>query len=197
MTEFPDDRDLQRAISRWSQGDFVRGDHAFLWGFHPDRPLTEASTAQAQDADLTLGFALAGSEVKGLTVVSQTCDILRSFEERPFVQVAPLYEMQDEEAERAVQRRSYPRYAFLPNLGGSRLVVDLDRIFTVEKSMLAIWDRQPGCSTDDQRRSLTETIRRYYTRPALPELTFRTSRSQLARISLAAAKPSISHSLSA
>lgn len=165
----PDGEDLQAHIRQWRQGDFVLGSQAVVWGYHPDRPLTDTSAELADEAETILGVALASGEVEGLVVISQTCDIIRPFPERPYVQVAPLKRMADASAELAVRRRNQPRYAFLPALGGTGLVVDLDRIFTVEKAMLAHWERQAGCLDDDQRRSLTETIRRYYGRPALPD----------------------------
>ncbi len=168
MAEFPDGDDLQARINQWHQGDCVLGNQAMYWGFHPDRPLTHLSREAAPEADPHSPPALVAGEVEGLVVLSQRCDIVRDFSERPYVQVAPLVRLKDAGDVAMVKRRSQPKYAYLPALADTGLVAELDRVFTVEKSMLARWERTQGCVDDKQRRSLHETIRRYYSRAALP-----------------------------
>jgi hypothetical protein len=74
----PDDdwiREIDTALSKWSQGDCTIGDHWFIARFDPKHPLTTSS----QDVAETDGDAdLAESAVRGFVVVTQTCDLVRS-----------------------------------------------------------------------------------------------------------------------
>jgi hypothetical protein len=49
------------------------------------------------------------------------------------------------------------------------LVVDLDRVMTVEKPVLEQWQRTDGCRNDDERRLFAEALARKRARPALPD----------------------------
>ncbi len=49
------------------------------------------------------------------------------------------------------------------------LVADLDRVMTIEKSVLVRWKRIPGCLTDDEKRRLAECLRRKRSRVAFPD----------------------------
>ena len=155
-------------IQQWSQGDCVLGALPILWGFDKECPLTDTTREQAEDSEPILGVSIGGDEVAGLVVISQTCDIVRRASERPFVQVAPLVERSEEEME-LIRLRMKPRFGFLPTLAERRLVADLDRVLTIEKAFLAKWERIPAFRDEIQRLSFTETIRRYYNRPAIPE----------------------------
>jgi hypothetical protein len=164
----PDEGDLQTVIDRWSQGDCTLGELPILWGFAQDHPLTATATEQAGEGEPVLGVTIAAEAVEGLVVVSQTCDIVRGHSDRPYVQVAPLVRT-DEVGLDLVRARMRPRFAYLPALADECLIADLDRVFTVEKTLLARWERIPSCEDEGQRRSFSETIRRYYNRPAFPE----------------------------
>lgn len=164
----PDDGDLQMVIRLWSQGDCAIGELPILWGFAQDDPLTATAREQAREGEPVLGVSIAAEAVDGLVVVSQTCDIVRGLSDRPFVQVAPLVRT-DETDLVLIRARMRPRFAYLPALAGECLIADLDRVFTVEKTLLARWNRVPSCEDEGQRRSFSETIRRYYNRPALPD----------------------------
>ena len=86
----------------------------------------------------------AEAEVLGLSVVTQTCDLVRRCEDRPFVEVCPLVEVEDSTLHE-IQRGRRPNYAFIPGVAERSLVADLDRVMTVEKSVVATWDRVRGC----------------------------------------------------
>lgn len=167
MTRNTHGSDAQSAIQQWSQGDCVLGPMPMMWGFHPDCPITGISRSIAADSEPILGVSLAAEKVRGFIVVSQTCDIIRAVEDRPFVQVAPIIEVSGETLGNA-RLRMRPRLAYLPSLAERSLVADLDRIFTVEKALLSSWDRKACLETEEQRRSFSETIRRYYSRAAFP-----------------------------
>jgi len=151
------------ALSNWRQGDCVVGEHWFVYRFTPDTPLTDGAIAAASQ-----GVELAETEVAGFTVVTQTCDIVRSCAERPYVEIAPLVGV-DEFDLRTIERGRRPRYAFIPGVKDRRLVADLDRAMTVEKGVVAAWARIPGCGTDEEIRVLGRALARKRTRWAFPD----------------------------
>ena len=159
---------LRDRIQQWNQGDCVLEALPFFWGFDQGQPLTDLSHQQAEGSASLLGVALGAAEVAGLVVVSQTCDLVRKLEDRPYAQVAPLVQVGEAELE-LVRLRMRPRFVYLPTLATRGLVGDLDRILTVEKAFLATWKRHPGFKDELQRRSFAESLRRYYNRPAFPK----------------------------
>jgi hypothetical protein len=157
---------LDEALRAWRQGDCVVGEHWFVHRFAPGLPLTdEARLTVEADAG---GMDLAESEVRGLMIVSQSCDIVRSCSERPFVEVCPLVELEDGVL-RDVERGRRPQFAFVPGVAGRRLAGDLDRIMTVEKAIVARWERTTGCDSDQARRRLTLALTRKRVRFAFPD----------------------------
>lgn len=94
--------------------------------------------------------------VAGL-VVTQTCDVVRKSRDRPFVEVSPLVELAPDDFDLAARR---PRYGVVPALADKRLVADLDRTMTVEKSVVADWCRVPGCRTDAETRAFASALAR-------------------------------------
>lgn len=150
-------------LLEWCQGDCVLGEHWFIYRFNPQRPLTSDSADLAKEET-----DLAKSEVKGFVIVTQTCDIVRSCNERPFVEIVPLVEV-DEQQLHDVQRSRRPQYAYIPGVAGLNLVADLDRIMTVEKAVVAEWERKPGCLSDDEIRALGQALTRKRARFAFPD----------------------------
>ena len=150
-------------LKEWCQGDYVLGEHWFIYRFNPQRPLTSDSADVAKEET-----DLAESEVKGFAIVTQTCDIVRSCNERPFVEIVPLVEV-DEQQLHDVQRSRRPQYAYIPGVAGLNLVADLDRIMTVEKAVVAEWERKPGCLSDDEIRALGQALTRKRARFAFPD----------------------------
>ena len=154
---------IDTTLLEWYQGDCVFGEHWFIYRFNPQRPLTSDSADVAKEET-----DLAESEVKGFAIVTQTCDIVRSCNERPFVEIVPLVEV-DEQQLHDVQRSRRPQYAYIPGVAGLNLVADLDRIMTVEKAVVAEWERKPGCLSDDEIRALGQALTRKRARFAFPD----------------------------
>jgi hypothetical protein len=73
---------------------------------------------------LTTGRATVTTETSGLVVLTQTCDLRRSADQRPFVDLAPLVTLEETVAKEAAQNMR-PRYAPVPALG-PRSFADLD-----------------------------------------------------------------------
>jgi len=154
---------VDAALQAWRQGDCVLGEHWFIHRFDPAVPLTEASAAVC-----TQGVDLAESAVRGLVVLTQTCDIVRTSRERPFLEVAPLVEVSAQVAHE-IERGRRPVYAIVPALRTHGLVADLDRTMTVEKAVVAQWARIAGCRTDTEARRFALALVRKRARVAFPD----------------------------
>jgi len=155
---------IDEALLVWRQGDCVLGEHWLLFRLDVGAPITEeARVAAAEGAD-------AGeAEVRGLMLLTQTCDIVRSCRDRPFVEVCPLVEVDDEKFEE-IRKGRRPNYAYIPGIADdTRLVGDLDRLMTVEKAVLAGWERVIGCRDDDEVRRLSLALARKRARFAFPD----------------------------
>lgn len=162
VVDEPGRADIDEALSDWRQGDCVLGEHWFLFRLDVDAPLTEpALEAAAQSSD-------AGeAEVRGCMVATQTCDLVRACGDRPFVEVCPLVEV-DSQVLEEIRRHRRPSYAFVPGVAVMCLVADLDRVMTVEKAVVAKWERRPGCTKDSERRNLSLALSRKRARSAFP-----------------------------
>lgn len=144
--------EIDAAIRNWRQGDVTldRG-LEFLHLVNLSRPLSpsaqrtaDSSTQPAPDESVPLM-----EEVPGLVILSQTCDIVRNCIERPFVEVAPLVLVEDDHLE-DIKRLKRPAFAYVPATASCRLVADLDRSMTIEKSIVAKWTRIPGWTRDEE-----------------------------------------------
>jgi hypothetical protein len=154
---------VDAALQAWHQGDCVLGEYWFIHRFDPGFPLTEASAAMSDRS-----VDLVESAVRGLVVLTQTCDIVRTCRERPFLEVAPLVEVSAQVAHE-IERGRRPVYAIIPALHTRRLVADLDRTMTVEKAVVAQWARIAGCRTDAEARRFALALVRKRARVAFPD----------------------------
>lgn len=154
---------VDAALLTWRQGDCVVGEQWFVFRTHLERPLTSDGAAAAAE-----GVDTAESEVFGFMVLTQTCDLVRKSSERPFVEVCPLVEV-DEAQHREIERGRRPNYAFVPALADRRLVGELDRMMTIEKAVVAGWDRVAGWQTDAEARRLALALVRKRARVAFPD----------------------------
>lgn len=160
--ESPEVARIDAALALWRQGDLAFDEGWFVHAADGSQPLTAASD-EAED-----GLQALTTEVEGLVVVSQTCDVVRGCVGRPFVEVAPLVEVSEADL-RAIARGRIPRYAVVPGARARRLVADLDRAMTVEKAVVASWERTPGCPTDQARRDFAQALVRKRARAAFPD----------------------------
>lgn len=154
---------INRALALWRQGDCVVEAQWFAYRVAPDAPLTDGASAAA-----TEGADTAEEEVFGFAVVTQTCDIVRDCGERHFVEVCPLVQVEEHTLPEIASGRR-PSYALIPGIADLHLVCDLDRVMTVEKAVLAQWERTEGCRTDADRRRLALALARKRRRMAFPD----------------------------
>ena len=164
----PDDsaaKEIDAALSEWRQGDVARGERWFIHAGDPSAPLTQASGAVEPGDDAIQALT---SEVEGLVVLTQTCDVVRACTSRPYIEVAPLVRVDASDLS-SIQRGRRPALAALPAVIEQCLVVDLDRVMTVEKSIVAKWKRTPGYTLDADARAFAEALARKRVRFAFPD----------------------------
>lgn len=153
---------IDASLQEWRQGDLALGESWFVHVGDGALPLSEAA-AQAES-----GAQALTSEVLGLVVVTQTCDVVRSCVTRPFIEVAPLMRVSEDDLHQ-VKRGRRPAHATLPVLEKELLVADLDRVMTVEKSVVATWKRTPGFTRDADGRAFAQALARKRVRFAFPD----------------------------
>lgn len=173
MLSDDDAKAIDRALAQWRQGDVTFDPGLeFVHLANLSRPHSRASRevagtvekeAVTQDAVLILDTA-----VRGLAMLTQTCDVVRGCRDRPFVQVAPLIEVDAEDLEH-VRRLKLPALAYVPGTAAQRLVADLDRTMTIEKAVVARWTRTAGWQTDEEIRLFAEALSRKCSRFAFPD----------------------------
>jgi hypothetical protein len=154
---------IDGALLAWRQGDCVLGEQWFVFRVAIDEPLTDEAVDAAAE-----GVENAESGVFGFAVVTQTCDIVRGCHERPFIEVCPLVEV-DEDKLHEIERGRRPNYAHISGVSDQRLVVDLDRVMTVEKPVVARWERVRGCLDNNDGRRLSLALARKRARIAFPD----------------------------
>lgn len=159
------------AFKAWRQGDAtLDADLEFAHLADLSKPATKqsADTAAGLGPDIPAAPAMVSDAVPGLVVLSQTCDIVRDADKRPYVEVAPLVAAEDGELEQ-IRKMKYPNRAYVPGLANHRLVADLDRTMTVEKPVLSSWTRVEGCRDRDEIVAFQEALRRKRGRFAFPD----------------------------
>ncbi|MEE4212772.1 MAG: hypothetical protein V2I43_26295 [Parvularcula sp.] len=163
--------EVDKAMSVWRQGDVVLGANIpFMHVADLSRPLTdEAQELADEDPDPEETLASIATTIPGFVVLSQTCDLVRSCQDRPYVEVAPLKEVASEQITNA---RRIPAIAIVPEVAEKNLVADLDRVMTLEKSVLAALPenaRTEGCRSDDERSDFASALARKRYRFAFPD----------------------------
>lgn len=104
----------------------------------------------------------------GVAVLSQSCDIVRAVEHRPYVQIAGLVMATADEIGRA-ERGETPSRISLECLKEKSLLIDLDTAATVHKTAVASWERIAGCNNDEERRRIASALARHRQRFAFPD----------------------------
>lgn len=159
----PETKRIDDALQEWRQGDVARDAEVFVHVADVRLPLSEVAASAEGESVVVIPYT-----IEGIVVLSQTCDIVRSCTSQPFVEVAPLVEVPEKEAHE-IDRGYRPSYATVASLREQRLVADLSRVMTVEKSVVAAWTRTPGCLTDEHARSFAATLARKRARFAFPD----------------------------
>ncbi len=141
-------------VTAWRQGDVALDVGWFVLAIASDDGTTDHDVVE--------------DPVDGLVALTQTCDIVRPAEKRPYMEFAPLVEV-DAGRYADVARGASPAYAIVPALRDSRLVADLDRAMTVHKDVVRTWNRTPGWTTDGEVRAFARALARKRARFAFPD----------------------------
>ena len=182
-----DETAIDDAIQAWRQGDVVLdADLEFVHLADLTRPHSPASRSFAEclagaGDPAPEGATAISDEPLGFAVLSQTCDIVRSCRDRPFVEVAPLVPVSANVVEEA-RRLKRSAFAYVPAVADRHLVADLDRVMTVEKAVVAGWARIAGIETDADRRAFAEALSRKRSRFAFPDDFLAAARPLLKRL---------------
>lgn len=149
---------IDAALARWRQGDCVlEGEHWFVHRIEPTHAANEPEPA-----------TLAESDVPGFAIISQSCDVVRKYKDRPYVSVASLAHVRADHLAQIVSGYR-PQFAAIPALAQKNLVADLDRVMTVDKRVVAGWTRTQGCANDQDARKFADAIKRKHGRFAFPD----------------------------
>jgi len=160
------------AMEKWRQGDFFFDEDLFF--IHLANlacPLTLEAKAMACERASTgepLEVEGVASAVVGYVVLTQTCDLVRDCGKRSYVELSPLVEVA-ESILNEVRLLRRPAFAFVPNAATKMVVADLDRIVTVEKSILVRYVPTEGCNDESERRAFADALARHRTRAAFPD----------------------------
>lgn len=152
---------VDQETRKWQQGDYCLGDLEFYLVVNSEQHIAASEQLDSEETSIL-------KPVRGLCVVSQTCDIVRTCRKRPFVEFSPLVEVNSKYLAE-VKKGMRPNYAFLKPLEYDLLVVDLDRAMTAEKSLLLKLDRLAGLGTDEEKRMFSWSLGRKRTRFAFPD----------------------------
>lgn len=168
-------REINQATVAWRQGDVTLGEDSIaVYLANLARPHSDLSMEAAERLRYegqTPGqrpVPVVDDKVRGLVMLSQTCDIVRDCLDRLHVVMAPLVEVKVDELE-DVELLRRPRFIFVPATAGDCLVADLDIHVTVEKAVLAGWERTPGWETDGEMHAFSKALVRNATRFPFPD----------------------------
>lgn len=172
IAESADTLRIDAALPVWRQGDVILGS-ALLFIHQADlaHPVSDDAAANATAAPAGAAqeaqIATLETSAEGFIVVTQTCDVVRSCRERPYVELAPLVEVSANVlAEVKGLRR--PGFAYVPVVAARNLVADLDRTMTIEKGVLVGLPREQGLATDAEIRAFAAALARKRARFAFP-----------------------------
>lgn len=150
---------IDAALAIWRQGDCVlEGEH---WFAHRTESVDHNGNPEIGQPNL------AELEVPGFVVLSQTCDIVRKYKDRPYVAVSPLVEVSATHLPE-IRKGYWPRYAAISATSTKMLVADLDRVMTIDKQVVSGWVRIPGCADHADARYFSGAIERKFGRFAFP-----------------------------
>lgn len=149
------DDQLAERLAKWRQGDYALDVGGFLFA---DVSETEGRF-DAHEAD---------EDVQGLVVVSQTCDVIRLTPDKRFVAVSPLVKL-DAKFWKEIGVGRFPSLTLLEHPPGDGIFVDLARIMSVSKPLLASWSRREGFTTPERAVRFAASIERKMGRFAFPD----------------------------
>jgi hypothetical protein len=158
-------------ITPWQQGDiFWTSDIPFVHFADANKPLSDEAKLAIQNIpanESTLDLRLIEIECVGYVILTQTCDLVRSPKDRPYLEISPIIQATKEICDLSRKQR-IPRYVSLQPLEKNNYVADLDRKMTIEKSILGNMKKCIGCKTDKEKENFSRALTRKSSRFAFP-----------------------------
>ncbi|RVT86638.1 hypothetical protein DXV76_00685 [Rhodobacteraceae bacterium CCMM004] len=151
------DEGTMARLAEWQQGDFALDCGDFLF-----RDVSEITVEGDED-----GGAVFDSEIVGLAVISQTCDVVREPGRVRYVSVCPMVVVDAKRMEE-IERGQAPRFGFL-SAAPDDVVVDFSRTMSVSKELLVSWERQRGCKDESQQLEFARALETFFGRFAFPD----------------------------
>lgn len=168
----PEEFNLNDLVLDWCQGDVLaNAPMPFVHLALAKYPITELSRLISQNLETDDEYQLlsvADKSNHGFLVVSQTCDVIRTWQTRPYLELAPLVSMSEQDLATAIAGKS-SRFFSNRILSGQKLAADLDRIMTVEKSILMLAEKRRCCVTDKEQSQLRAALARKRSRFPFPD----------------------------
>jgi hypothetical protein len=165
---------IDEQLRLWRQGDvFLTDAVPAIHLAHMAAPGTPASAelaAALNGAEDPPDLAIVSLDVAGFMVTSQTCDVVRTCIDRPYVELCPLLPI-DADKMPQVRLGRVPRYVWASGLGEANLAADLELVVTLEKATLVRFgdNRQAGVAGEAEARTLAEALGRKRSRAAFPD----------------------------
>lgn len=146
--------DDQNPLCEWCQGDYALDVAPFIALI----PLDEEN-----------GYVIGETfeHIRGVVIISQTCDIVRESGERYHVAGCALVERPEEEAS-LIQNGRRPHLVPV-ELAPPNTYADLSKPVAIDKTLLALWKREVGFSTDEKRHKFGFAISRKFGNFAFPD----------------------------
>ena len=153
MSKKKENTDDYAFLSEWRQGDYSLDVGGFLYA-------GVSSGGESFDARES------GDGVRGLVVISQTCDIIRRTGGRHYATVCPLIKITPKEVKEARKGRK-PYLSVVGNVDEG-FFADLRKPFSVDKDLMRGWERYDGFSTVLARSKFSSRLE-HFGRFAFPD----------------------------
>lgn len=151
----PEQEPIAERLLQWRQGDYALDVGGFLFADVAEN----GGAFDAREAD---------DEVAGLVVISQTCDIIRLTDDKRFVAVSPLVRRESKHWKEIANGR-FPSLTTLEHPPAEGMFVDLARIMSVSKPLMAAWERREGFTATERAIRFAAAIERKMGRFAFPD----------------------------
>jgi hypothetical protein len=146
--------DASATYAQWRQGDYIPTGGVFWF-------------VKSVEGDDGPNVKTSGEAVDGMVLLTQTCDLVRPPEERPFVLIAPLVYKPESEA-KGTRHGHRPQFAWVPAAGDSAFA-DLDRVVAYDKVFASKLDWQRGFRTTEEADIFAQTVGRKFSRFAFTD----------------------------
>lgn len=141
-------------LNEWGQGDYSLNVGGFAY-----------ATVARGDSEYDIEEEI--EDIKGLVLISQSCDIAQFHSGRHFVTACPLVEV-DERLIKECKSGMRPYFAVVESYNG-KAIADLRRVMSVHKTLVKRWKRYSVFSNEKGRVNFAATLERKFGQFAFPD----------------------------